>query len=79
MSLPTHEDTPDTEDDLKSYALTILDEVAKRQERARLHRAYYMKLARDNGATYREIGEALGITIPSVRDALIRIGDGPVG
>lgn len=65
--------------DLKSYALLILDEVAKRQERNRLHRAYYMRLARQHGATYREIGESLGIGVPAVREYLIRLNEGPVG
>ena len=59
-------------DHLKDYALDILDEVHKQQESLRFHRVRYMQLARQYGASHREIGERLGVTPHAVMHALKR-------
>ncbi|MFC9768915.1 hypothetical protein [Rhodococcus jostii] len=61
----------------RAHALTMLDEIRACQERARLHRIYYMQLARTHGCTNQEIGDALGIGEAAVRAMLTRAGDLP--
>jgi len=73
MSVSTLADENDTE--LKDRALVCLDELRRQQEQARYHRLFYMRLARQYGATYREIGESLGITLQAARQTLIAAGD----
>ncbi|MFC9769330.1 hypothetical protein [Rhodococcus jostii] len=51
-----------SDETMREHVLILLDELRRRQEQARLHRIYYMQLARRYGCTYDAIGEALGIT-----------------
>ncbi|MGV5046861.1 hypothetical protein [Rhodococcus pyridinivorans] len=73
MSVATLSGESDTE--LKDRALVCLDELRRQQEQARFHRLFYMRLARQYGATYREIGECLGISLQAARQTLIAAGD----
>lgn len=70
--LPAEDDTSTTE---RQFALDMLDAIRKRQHEIRFHKLYYAQVARDHGATYEEIGEALGITGAGVRLMLKRAGD----
>lgn len=58
--------------ELREHALVMLDELRKIQERSRLHRIYYMRLARQYGCTNHDIGGALGVSEAAVRAMLKR-------
>ncbi|MFC9767755.1 hypothetical protein [Rhodococcus jostii] len=58
----------------REHALVLLGEVDRRLEQARLHRIYYMRLARAYGCSYDQIGAELRITGAAVRAALARAG-----
>ena len=62
-------------DELRERALSMLDEIRKRQEVTRLHRVYYMQLARKYGCTYDAIGGALGISPEGARKFLERAAE----
>lgn len=59
----------------RQYALEMLDVIRKRQHEIRYHKLYYARIAREHGATYDEIGEALGVTGAGIRKMLYRAGD----
>lgn len=47
---------------LQAYAIEMLHEVRRNEAETRRHRRFYMNLARREGLTYEQIGNALGIT-----------------
>lgn len=59
----------------RQYALDMLDVIRKRQHEIRHHKLYYARIARQYGASYDEIGDALGVTGEGVRKMLYRAGD----
>lgn len=54
----------------REYALEMLDVIRRQLHQIRYHKLYFARVARDNGATYREIGEAFGVTEAAVRKML---------
>lgn len=58
--------------ELAERALTMLSVLRKQQETTRLHRLYYMQLARKYGCSYADIGESLGMTESGARKFLDR-------
>lgn len=65
----------DTSTSARQHALEMLDVIRKRQHEIRFHKLYYARVARDNGATYQEIGDAFGVTEGAVRKMLRSAGD----
>lgn len=61
-------------DELAERALTMLSVIRKQQETARMHRLYYMKLARKYGCSFADIGESLGMTESGARKFIERSG-----
>ncbi|MGX7727569.1 hypothetical protein [Rhodococcus sp. 5G237] len=70
--LPAEDDKSTTE---RQFALEVLEAIRVRQHEIRHHKLYYARIARDHGATYEEIGEALGVTGAGVRLMLKRAGE----
>ena len=70
--LPTDGDNPEGS---RQFALQMLDELRKQQHKIRYHKLYFMRLARDHGASFDEIGAAFGVTGEAVRMFLRRAGD----
>lgn len=70
--LPAEDDKSTTE---RQFALEMLDVIRKRQQEIRFHKLYYARIAREHGATFDEIGDALGVTGAGVRKMLHRAGD----
>lgn len=61
--------------DTRRYALEMLDGIAKQQGKLRYQKLYFARIAREHGASYREIGDALGLTGPAIRSMLRRAGE----
>jgi len=59
----------------RQFALEMLDIIYKRQHEIRFHKLYYCRIAREHGATFDEIGNALGVTGAAIRKMLQRAGD----
>lgn len=57
---------------LREHALSVLDAIRDNQDRTRLHRLHYMRLAREYGCTNEDIGQALGVSEAAVRAMLKR-------
>lgn len=57
---------------LREHALSMLDAIRDNQDRTRLHRIHYMRLAREYGCTNEDIGGALGVSEAAVRAMLKR-------
>lgn len=73
--LPVDHDTHGVNPDTRRYALEMLDGIAKQQDKIRYHKLYFARIAREHGASYREIGDALGLTGPAIRSMLRRAGE----
>jgi hypothetical protein len=70
MSVSTHTVTASPE--LKRRAIEMLEDIHRREWECRLHRVHYIKLARQYGVSFEEIGRALGITGAGARKFIQR-------
>lgn len=70
MSVSTH--TVTASPDLKQRAIAMLEDIHRREWECRLHRVHYIRLARQYGVTFDEIGAALGITGAGARKFMQR-------
>lgn len=70
--LPADTDEPHEK---RALALEMLDALRRDQDKIRHHKLFYMRIARENGALFDEIGAAFGVTGDAVRMALRRAGD----
>lgn len=58
----------------RQYALGVLESIGRRQDEMRGTKLHFVRIARQHGATYDEIGHALGVTGPAIRKMLRRAG-----